>query len=95
VPAAAQWVDVVGTGLWTPDQLLSAGPPADAGDYSYSVAGDGVVPSRWAVQSGRASITTPTAHRSLVTDGRVLGALDSYYQRGLSQSITIGGGVLV
>lgn len=95
VPAAAQWIDVIGVGLNTPDQLISAGPPTDAGDYSYSAAGDGVVPARWATQPGRLSITTPTAHSSLVQDGRVFAALDSYLRVGLSQSITLAGDLLV
>jgi hypothetical protein len=94
VPATAEWIDVVGSGLSTPDQLLSAGPPRSGADYSYSLAGDGTVPARWATQPGRDSITTPTAHASLVNDGRVLTALDSYYRVGLDHSITLPGGVL-
>ncbi|MHB8735437.1 MAG: esterase/lipase family protein [Terriglobales bacterium] len=94
VPAGVEWIDVVGSGLVTPDQLVSAGPPRSSADYSYSTAGDGTVPARWATQPGRLSITTPTAHSALVTDGRVLAALDSYYRVGLTQSIQIKGQLL-
>lgn len=94
VPASAEWIDVVGAGLPTPDQLLSLTPPRSAADYSYTAAGDGTVLARWATQPGRVSITTPTAHSALVADGRVLAALDSYYRVGLSQSIILPGPVL-
>lgn len=94
VPAAVQWVDVVGMGLSTPDQLIVSTPPTSPASYTYSDLGDGVVPSRWATQFGRFSITTPTAHASLVNDGRVLGALDDYYRLGLYRNVVIGGPVL-
>ncbi|MGH3526749.1 MAG: esterase/lipase family protein [Pseudonocardiaceae bacterium] len=94
VTAAVEWIDVVGTGLPTPDQLLGFTPPKTGGAFSYSTAGDGTVPAAWATQPGRLSIATPTAHSALTSDGRVLDALDSYIRHGLSQSIVIGGGVL-
>ncbi len=94
VPPTVDWVDVVGEGLSTPDQLPSGTPPVSGGSYTYTELGDGVVPARWASQLGRMRITTPTGHGSLVNDGRVLDALDSYYRNGLNQSIVIGGGVL-
>ncbi len=94
VPAAVQWVDVVGMGLSTPDQLVSVTPPQSPASYTYTELGDGVVPARWATQFGRFSITTPTAHSSLVTDGRVLAALDDFYREGIFQNVVIGGPVL-
>lgn len=94
VPAAVEWIDVVGSGLSTPDQLLTATPPESPADYWYTKLGDGVVPARWATQFGRLRITTPTAHGSLVMDGRVLDALDGYYRNGLSSSVVIEGSVL-
>jgi hypothetical protein len=94
VPPAAEWIDVVGEGLSTPDQLVTDTPPESTASYSYTELGDGVVPARWAVQFGRNRITTPTAHGSMVCDGRVLDALDIYYRNGLTSSIVIGGNVL-
>lgn len=94
VPAAAEWVDVVGVGLETADQLQSSLPPQSEADYTVSADGDGTVLARWATQPGRLSIITPTGHSALVSDGRVLSALDSYYRVGLAQSITIQGGIL-
>lgn len=93
-PSTVDWVDVVGSGLSTADQLLTSGPPTSRASYSQTLAGDGVVPARWAVLPGNVSITTPTGHGSLVNDGRVLDALNGYYRNGLTQNVVIGGGLL-
>lgn len=94
VPDDANWIDVIGFGLETPEQLPAAVPPTSLTDYTYTTAGDGTVPARWAVEPGRLSITTPTQHSLLVADGRLLAALDAYFRNGMTKSIVISGGVL-
>lgn len=94
VPSAVEWIDVVGTGLSTPDQLVADHPPTSPADYSYSTDGDGVVLARWATQPDRVRIATPTAHHSLVSDGRLMAALHDYLLHGLSANVTIAGSIL-
>lgn len=94
-PGAVEWIDVVGRGIPTPDQLVAGGAPTDRRSYSYDSEGDGVVPIRWANQPGRARITTPTSHRSLVSDGRLLSVMVVALAAGLTRDVVIQGRPLI
>jgi len=94
VPANVQWIDVVGIGLDTPLLMKGNLPPATPQDLVWGANGDGTVPELWATQSGRLRISTPTSHRALVYDGRVIDALHHYLLNGLTQDVTIQGSVL-
>lgn len=93
-PASVEWVDVAGLGFDTPTTWPSLSIPRYGSQLWWGTAGDNTVPFLWAIQTGRKTITTPTSHGSMVLDGRVFEALDSYLRNGLAQSISIGGALL-
>lgn len=95
VPTPVEWIDVVGVGLDTAIGLRTVLPPPTSQELTWGADGDGTVPAIWATQPGRRRITTPTSHRGLVYDGRVIAALDSYLRHGLVEDVVIGGRVLV
>jgi hypothetical protein len=72
VPADVSWLDVVGVGLQTPTRLVTVGgDPTRAEGYVYEQAGDGVVPSTWAV-SGRGSVVETNADHSAMVGARAV-----------------------
>lgn len=93
-PPAVDWVDVVGVGVSTPLLLRGTLPPRLGSELTWGTDGDGTVPASWAAVPNRRRITTPTGHGSLISDGRVIAALDSYFRHGLNEDIVIGGPVL-
>ncbi len=94
VPAGVDWVDVAGVGVQTAVGVPAVGRIAERGSFSVSLAGDGVVPSASAHQSGRRLLTTPTQHDMLPLDGRLWPYLDQALAAGLVADIDLGGRVL-
>lgn len=83
VPPAVQWLDVIGDGLYTPDQLLSSTPPLRDVDFSYFLAGDGTVPTRWGTQPDRPQLTfRGVSHAALPYNAAVLDAVDAFFRSG-------------
>lgn len=82
VPADVQWLDVVGVGQTTADQLRISDRPDQPGSYAYAPTGDGTVPWRWATQPGRPQVQLPVTHGELPLDGRVHSALSQWLREG-------------
>lgn len=79
---AVDWLDVVGTGHSTPVQLVRDLPPLVSGDLVWSASGDGAVPTVWATQPGRPSVTLPLSHVALVQNRGVVAILDRFLSTG-------------
>lgn len=78
VPADVKWLDVVGVGQVTTDQLIDRTRPDLAMSYSYAASGDGVVPARWATSGGRPTVQLPVTHGALPYDPGVHQAVQDW-----------------
>jgi len=94
VPQEVDWIDCVGYGSSTPDQLLTPHPPSSKVSMSWTLDGDGTVPTRWATQFGRQRITSPTGHEAFLQDGRVFSRLHDWFLDLLNEDVLIEGTVL-
>lgn len=90
-PLSVEWIDVAGTGFQTPFTLGDVASLAEAGTMGTTLQGDGVVPLVSARQSGRKSITTPTAHDWLPNDGRLYHRIHDALIGGLPADVTLSG----
>lgn len=94
VPLSVDWIDVVGVDIPTPTSLRIPANLSRPAGWNWTTAGDGTVPSAWAVQAGRRRITAPSSHGRIVQDGRVCRALDTALRRGLVEDVLITGPIL-
>lgn len=78
-PADVSWLDIYGEGVITPTALLDTTRPENPHSYEYTPGGDGVVPSAWAVQPGRARLRFGGVdHQGLVRNAACLNAIVHY-----------------
>lgn len=93
-PSGVDWIDVAGSGVLTPDGLLSLASAAGASGRTYTQEGDGVVPVVSAAVAPRKRILTPTGHDSLPLDGRLWPVIHRMLRDGLAADETLTGRVL-